>query len=335
MSEPLQVLLPDNGLYQSLTMVDPLDPLSWKATRRFLGAQHSLSDERDASAFFEDTMIAAKVNLDQIYVSIMQDTAGRHSFVNLERAEAILRDASDRSMQEKLQAIPESDVKALQVQVPDILLLYARKSVQTPVSTSAEETGGGVAAIDDLCPHSSRWGTNYDVIKELSIGRTQRLILCDETTLCRRSPEEKIFEHLRLIVNCHEWGDDVGKYQVGSCSSAQKPAVIWQAVHEWHSLGGDDMNRANDAIQEGIWDALQKGTVAVHCLAGIHRAACIVACHFLWRHYALGHEDIPCDPSVIYASLMAQRPAVSPAYTHVLNSYHAHLKRRHTAIRTS
>ena len=25
------------------------------------------------------------------------------------------------------------------------------------------------------------------------------------------------------------------------------------------------------------------GSVAVHCLAGIHRAACIVACHFLFR----------------------------------------------------
>lgn len=33
---------------------------------------------------------------------------------------------------------------------------------------------------------------------------TQRLILCDENTLCREMPEERIFEHLTLIVNCHE-----------------------------------------------------------------------------------------------------------------------------------
>ena len=44
------------------------------------------------------------------------------------------------------------------------------------------------------------------------------------------------------------------------------------------------MNDANDAIQEAIWAQLQRGTVAVHCLAGIHRAACIVACHYLWRY---------------------------------------------------
>jgi len=167
------------------------------------------------------------------------------------------------------------------------------------------------------------------VIRDLSIGRTQRLILCNETTLTRTLPEEKIFEYLRLIVNCHESSGSAKKYQIGSCSSAQKPAIIWQAVHEWHALTGENMNRVNDAIQTAIWDALQNGTVAVHCLAGIHRAACIVACHFLWRHYALGHKDVPCDPSAIYASLQAQRPAVSPAYSHVLNNYQAHLRRCH------
>merc|ERR1712080_190192 len=114
---------------------------------------------------------------------------------------------------------------------------------------------------------------------------------------------------------------------MGSCASQDPPLGIFQAVHEWHGLNDTEMNRVNDEIQRNMWDALQRGTVAVHCLAGIHRAACIVACHFLWRHYALGHRDVPCDPTVIYRRLKAVRPAVSPAYTHVLQKYEAHLKR--------
>merc|ERR1712117_992423 len=106
-------------------------------------------------------------------------------------------------------------------------------------------------------------------------------------------------------------------YKIGSCSTEDKPKVIFQAVHQWFSLGSD-MNKTNDEIQEAMWEALQTGTVAVHCLAGIHRAACIVACHFLWRHYALGHTQLPSDARQIYSILKAARPAVEPAYTHVL-----------------
>eukprot|EP00971_Amphidinium_carterae_P252919 5021238-Amphidinium_carterae.1 len=36
------------------------------------------------------------------------------------------------------------------------------------------------------------------------------------------------------------------------------------------------MNKRNDEIQKAMWTALQRGTVAVHCLAGIHRA--LIAC---------------------------------------------------------
>ena len=81
-------------------------------------------------------------------------------------------------------------------------------------------------------------------------------------------------------------------------------------------------------MQAAIWDHLQRGTVAVHCLAGIHRAACIVACHYLWRHYALGQSEVPSKPDVIYRRLQAVRPAVAPAYAHVLRSYETYLKSR-------
>merc|ERR1712117_436956 len=101
-------------------------------------------------------------------------------------------------------------------------------------------------------------------------------------------------------------------YKIGSCSTEDKPKVIFQAVHQWFSLGSD-MNKTNDEIQEAMWEALQSGTVAVHCLAGIHRAACIVACHFLWRYYALGHKHIPGDSPSIYCKLQAVRRHVTPA----------------------
>ena len=53
-------------------------------------------------------------------------------------------------------------------------------------------------------------------------------------------------------------------------------------------------------IQTEMWQAQQKGTVAVHCLAGIHRAACIMACQYLYRHYVVGHTEISANNSEIY-----------------------------------
>ena len=72
--------------------------------------------------------------------------------------------------------------------------------------------------------------------------------------------------------------------------------------------------------------------VAIHCLAGTHRAACVVACHFLWRHYNQGNEELPTEADEIYKRLQAVRPAVAPAYAHVLKCYEAHLKRQRNPI---
>jgi protein-tyrosine phosphatase len=38
-----------------------------------------------------------------------------------------------------------------------------------------------------------------------------------------------------------------------------------------------------DMMNEAMWEGLQTGNVVVHCLAGVHRAACVVVTHYLWR----------------------------------------------------
>jgi len=170
----------------------------------------------------------------------------------------------------------------------------------------------------------SSW-TNYSICPEVSIGPTQKIILSDESTLCSPHPEEKIFDHLVLIVNCREDNCDTKKYEIGSCTTDKPPEVLSYAVHKWHAWSGPEValkiNVLNHEIQEKIWKCLQRGTVAVHCLAGIHRAACIVACHYLYRYHHLKQKDIPHESAEIYRCLEAVRPAVSPAYKHVLQSY--------------
>ena len=87
-----------------------------------------------------------------------------------------------------------------------------------------------------------------------------------------------------------------------------KLEVIAHAVHNWWRAGAAATVEHNDAIQRAIWRHLRGGgSVAVHCLAGIHRAACIVACHFLYRHHTLGHAEVPADAADIYAKLISVR----------------------------
>ena len=95
------------------------------------------------------------------------------------------------------------------------------------------------------------------------------------------------------------------KYAVGTKGKLE---VIAHAVHNWWRAGAAATVEHNDAIQRAIWRHLRGGgSVAVHCLAGIHRAACIVACHFLYRHYTLGHAEVPADAADIYAKLISVR----------------------------
>lgn len=316
----LKVDFPGSVLFLELLLEDPLSPASWTTVRRKTLATQTLTDLAEADTFFTDIADAHQAPLEAIFISISQDADGRHNFVNLGMAAALLKggDAGEQLLQ-----VSEDDVKAasgstmLYAKVP----IYEKGGIVRPADP--------IPMVDEYCPHASIWATNYSVIPGLSLGLTRRMILVDERTLCRSLPEELIFDHLKLIVNCHETKIDRGKYKVGTCSAKDKPKIICQAVHRWFSLGAEDMNRANDEIQEAMWETLQTGTVAVHCLAGIHRAACIVACHYLWRHYALGHTDVSADPHQIYNQLKAARPAVEPAYTHVLQAYAAHLQKRH------
>lgn len=298
------VKLSDSVLYKELILSNSLDPRSWRVSSA-AGVEATLTDAADAARFFEDVEATQNAPMDKIFISIEQDATGQHIFVNFAEAARVLEAGGGA----QLTVLPEVDVK----QEEDAKLLYAR------------EAEAAVARLEevDLCPHG--WATNYSVVPELSLGRTQKLILCDEATLCRNLPEERIFEYLTLVVNCHQTSVGPGKYQVGACRTDKKPAVICQAVHEWFRMDSE-MNKKNDEIQVNIWKALQQGTVAVHCLAGIHRAACIVACHFLWRHYHLGHREIPSSSREIYRRLKAVRPHVSPAYEHVLRSYEDYLQ---------
>lgn len=341
---PLLLALPDNVRYQELRLADALDPRSWAAVPRGGGRAESLG-ESGADAFFDDMVNSHRTPVQLIFVSVEQDSAGRHLFVSFAAAlQALLTRHGDR-----LSHFEEAEVKSMRDE-SNAILLYARPATdaaeegevnaRTQAATRASYAAAGrdftqaATAIApglsdaELCPHSSPWARNYSVIPDLSLGPTQRLILCDEATLMRSLPEERIFESLKLIVNCHESRQTEGKYKVGSCSTKEPPKAIFQAVHEWHGLNDAEMNRVNDWIQQTMWEQLQNGTVAVHCLAGIHRAACIVACHYLWRYHTLGHKNVPCDATVIYQRLKANRPAVSPAYTHVLQKYEAHLKRQ-------
>ena len=164
-------------------------------------------------------------------------------------------------------------------------------------------------------------------LKELTLADlTAAVILSDEETLCRELPDERIFEHLRLVINCHQ--DRPGRaYKAGApWASGKSPDVVAHAVHTWYSTDRERTNQKIDRINERMWATLQAGgTVAIHCLAGIHRAAMITACHFLYRHHVLGHTNIPCDEAEIYRKLISVRPHVSPAYQDILRGYKAHV----------
>merc|ERR1712110_300179 len=88
---------------------------------------------------------------------------------------------------------------------------------------------------DVLMPKKENWRCNYDDIPELAVGVTQKVILCDEATLTQSLPDEKIFEYLKLIVNCSEARVGVSKYKVGSCCALEKPMVLCHEVHRWYS----------------------------------------------------------------------------------------------------
>jgi len=351
----LKLILKGVGLlqldYLSLRMGDKLDPSTWTVLP-VKGDRISLSKPQDARAFFNAVLPSAK----DVFVSVEQTKTGEHIFISM-------IDAKDALLEKrkKLKTFDEHEVKRLRDR-RGLILLYARPENErakpdelkadkpdekknelrledSDLLSSRDDLSSKVKMMASLISSLSRparynnryianW-SNYSICPEVSIGPTQKIILSDETTLCSVLPDETIFEHLVFIVNCHEERCDPRKYKVGSCTTDHPPAVICNAVHTWSwgGPGAKEMNKTNHSIQEAMWNNLQKGTVAVHCLAGIHRAACIVACHYLYRYHHLGHKDIPHKPSDIYRCLKAVRPAVSQAYTHVLENYQKFLQK--------
>lgn len=287
---PLVVQLDD----ASLSLPRPLDPATWRVTPR--------RNEEETVSFLSSSLLADK----DAYVSVDQEEDGQHLYVRL-------LDAREGKV---VALISEAEVKLR----TDAILLYARDPATNVTGTGAESSASSLWNHPDLAPHGAF--TNYSVVPWLSLGRTQALILTDEATLCRNLPNERIFEHVTLIVNCHENKVDTDKYKIRSNFT-----VISRAVHKWVVNESSVTVEWNDDIQKAIWHHLQNGgSVAVHCLAGIHRAAAIVACQFLFRHYRLGHTHISSDPVDIYKKLVSVRPAVRPAYVDVLRSYHNYCK---------
>merc|ERR1712217_345924 len=153
-------------------------------------------------------------------------------------------------------------------------------------------------------------------------------MLSDESTLHSGVERNgiKIFNHLSLIVNCHETADAdrPGKYNVGRA----QPVVIYQPIHKLMSGNPETVIDIMNRIQKEVWARLQEGSVAIHCLAGVHRAPIVVVCHYLYRHYVLGHKDVCIDIDTIYSRLRAVRPAVEPlSYIKLINIYHDYLKK--------
>jgi len=249
------------------------------------------------------------MNEKEVYISVDQESDGQHLFVKLSEAWG--------NSNKALTLFNEAQVKKL-----DCNLLYARPVV---VQSASPSIPLGSWDYPDLAPHG--YMTNYSIVPWLSLGRTQALILSDEQTLCSSLSSEPIFDHVTLIVNCHEDHCSVSKYR--ACGKKKTPELISHAVHRWFSHGPNVVAK-NDNIQKAIWHHLNsvQGSVAVHCLAGIHRAACIVACQFLFRHYIMGHTQIESDPALIYKHLKSVRPAVSPAYLDILRQYQNHCIRQ-------
>jgi protein-tyrosine phosphatase len=80
-------------------------------------------------------------------------------------------------------------------------------------------------------------------------------------------------------------------------------------------------------FNEAIWEGLQSGNVFCHCLAGVHRAACVAVSHYLWRYYKLGHTHLTSDIAKIYKSLSSRRAGVAAlGYLELVKVWEAHLR---------
>eukprot|EP01126_Amoeba_proteus_P057165 TRINITY_DN7256_c0_g1_i6.p1 TRINITY_DN7256_c0_g1~~TRINITY_DN7256_c0_g1_i6.p1 ORF type:complete len:298 (+),score=48.42 TRINITY_DN7256_c0_g1_i6:28-894(+) len=167
--------------------------------------------------------------------------------------------------------------------------------------------------------HYKDSNSHFTIVSELSVG-THKLLLSNALVLLsniHRSFSE--LQNVSLIVNCQ------------SVSNRHTYSVKTEKIlaHPIHDIG---QNIESDIevfmkINVQIWESLQKGNVVVHCLAGFHRAACVVVSHFLWRYHVLGHHFLSNDLNQIYSDLSERRRGVSPLdYIDFLKIFRSHLE---------
>jgi len=168
---------------------------------------------------------------------------------------------------------------------------------------------------------------DYTIIEELAVGN-HKVILSNASILESRKAltEPELGSSVALIVNCHQTLADCPKYAI----TPEK--IVAFPVHCLGCGGADDKEQIIEVFtnfNEAIWDALQRGNVVIHCLAGVHRAACVTVSHYLWRHYNLGHTHISVGLGEIYRSLAERRAGVAPLdYISLIKDFAAHLKQQ-------
>lgn len=174
---------------------------------------------------------------------------------------------------------------------------------------------------------------DYTIIEELGVG-VNKFLLSNESVLqappanASLRPAE-IFNNITLIANCHK---KESTHHSGRGYTVEAKRVIFYPVH---NLLRANMKDTADVIKtftefnEAIWEALKEGNVFVHCLAGVHRAACVAVSHYLWRYYKLGHKHLSADVPAIYESLASRRPGVvALSYLSLVRVWEEHLRKQ-------
>lgn len=301
---------------EHLKLHAPLDPNSWTVSFGDLG-EHSLFASLDLLA------LHFGLPLENVFVQFRMDDLGRHEYVSLGEVKLRSPQSAEGSCG-TLRVLSEDYVKELRRRLGDqsLLVLTAARPELLP---DAPVLSAGPVSDEDLCPPRGIY-RNYSLCEDLALGPLQRVMLSDESTLGHGVEKNgiKIFNHLKLIINCHESAsaDKPGKYRVGTA----RPTVIFQPIHELMCAKQATVIAVMDRIQQEVWRCLQEGSVAVHCLAGVHRAPTVVVCHYLYRYYVLGHTDVCHDVTTIYSRLRAVRPGVEPlSYIRLIDKYQDYL----------
>lgn len=310
----LRAYVYDSNTLESITLPEPLDPRTWKLHFK----KDILEDERSVLSHFDVLKEAFNDKTDTTYIQFRMDNLGRHEYVSLAEVEERIQ---SNDFSGPLTVILEDAVKEQKMRLGNSVVIisatasFGPRAPQTDLSDS------------ELCPPMGLY-KNYTICDELSLGRTQHIMLSDESTLNRgiELNQIKIFNFLSLIVNCHETQRAMrpDKYSVGTAN----PEIIFEPIHQLIQRPPSQVAATYHRIETKVWEALQTGSVAVHCLAGVHRAPTVVVCQYLYRYYALGMHDVDINIQAIYKRLNAKRPGVEPlSYLSLIHHYHDFLKK--------